>query len=663
MKKILLIGGFFCLFSSLLLAQTPTKRPLKPSDVYRLQSLGDPQISPDGNWVAYTLSSVDSVKNKRNSDIWMVSWDGKESIQLTHTPDGESQPRWSPDGKYLSFVSSRSGLTSSQIWLMDRRGGEAKQLTDLKKGDLSDYAWSPDSKKIALVMKTSSDTSKVKTPKPIVLDRYKFKQDVEGYLTKKPVHLYLYDISTKKLDTLTKGNYDENSPRWSPDGSQIAFLSNHTEDPDRNSNADIWVIDAKPTGQMKQITTWTGRDFSPEWSPDGKQIAYLRTTSSENYIMYDQSILCMISKDGGEPKLLTKSLDRPVGSPQWTKDGASIMALVTDDRTKYVAQFSVSDGKMTKIASGNRSFNALEKHPSGSFLATMSDSQTPNEIYVLENGNPRRLTKHQDDFLANLNLASVEGFTSKSKDGATVSNILYRPFNAVKGVKLPTIFFIHGGPVAQDEFSFDMSRQMLAASGYNVVAVNYRGSNGRGLDFCKIISGDWGNKEVLDILGAADYVVQNGIAEPEKLGIGGWSYGGILTDYTIASDTRFKAASSGAGVAMVSSMYGVDQYILQYDNELGSPWKNFDKYVALSYPFLKADRIKTPTQFMVGESDFNVPSVGSEQMYQAFKSLGIPTELIIYPGQFHGITNPSFQKDRFERYLTWFNKYLKNEVK
>jgi dipeptidyl aminopeptidase/acylaminoacyl peptidase len=359
---------------------------------------------------------------------------------------------------------------------MDRRGGEAKQLTDLKKGDLSDYAWSPDSKKVALAMKTSSDTSKVKTPKPIVLDRYKFKQDVEGYLTKKSVHLYLYDISTKKLDTLTKGNYDESSPSWSPDGTQIAFLSNHTEDPDRNANADIWVMNAKPNAQMKQITTWAGRDFSPEWSPDGKQIAYLRTTSSENYIMYDQSILCVISKDGGEPKLLTKSLDRPVGSPQWTKDGASIMALVTDDRTKYVAQFSVLDGKMSKIASGNRSFNSLERHPSGSFLATMSDSQTPNEIYVLENENPRRLTKHQDDFLVSLNLASVEGFTSKSKDGASVSNILYRPFNAIKGAKLPTIFFIHGGPVAQDEFSFDMSRQMLAASGYNVVAVNYRGS-------------------------------------------------------------------------------------------------------------------------------------------------------------------------------------------
>ncbi|MES2516986.1 MAG: S9 family peptidase [Bacteroidota bacterium] len=659
MKKSLLLYSLLFLCFSNVPAQNIAKRLLKPSDVYRLQNLGDPQISPDGNWVAYTLSTVDSVKNKRNSDIWMVSWDGKESIQLTHTPDGESQPRWSPDGKYISFVSSRNGLTSSQVWLMDRRGGEAKQLTDLKKGDLNDYVWSPDSKKIALVIKNPADTSKSKTPKPIVLDRYQFKQDVEGYLTRKSTHLYLYDIASKKIDTLTRGDYDETTPKWSPDGTQIAFLSNRTPEPDRNANTDIWLIDAKPNAEMKRLTTWTGRDFSAEWSPDGKQIAYLRTTSSDNYIMYDQSILCVISKDGGEPKLLTKALDRPVSTPRWTKDGMSIMALVTDDRTKYVAQISISDGKLTKVIGGNRTFNTLERHSSGSFLTTISDPQTPNEIYVLENGITRRLTKHQEDFLTPLNLATVEGFTSKSKDGAMVSNLLFRPFNAVKGAKLPTILFIHGGPVAQDEFNFDMSRQMLAAAGYNVVAVNYRGSNGRGLDFCKIISADWGNKEVLDILGATDYVVQNGIADPEKLGIGGWSYGGILTDYTIASDTRFKAASSGAGVAMVSSLYGVDQYILQYDNELGAPWKNIDKYIALSYPFLKAERIKTPTQFMVGESDFNVPSVGSEQMYQAFKSIGIPTELIIYPGQFHGITNPSFQKDRFERYIAWFNKYLK----
>lgn len=654
--------SFFALFLMVcfnLYAQNPAKRPLKPSDVYRLQTLSDPHISPDGKWIAYTLSSVDSAKNKRNADIWMVSWDGKESIQLTYSPDGESQPRWSPDGKYLSFTSSRNGLTSSQIWLMDLRGGEARQLTDLKKGDLSDYEWSPDSKKIALVISNQADTSKAKTPKPIVIDRFKFKQDVEGYLTKKTTHLYLYDIASKKIDTLTKGTYNETSPKWSPDGTQIAFVSNRTTDPDRNSNTDIWVMEAKSNALMKQVTTWAGRDSGPEWSPDGKQLAYVRSTSSENYFMYDQSVLCVVAKEGGEPKPLSIKLDRPVSTPIWTKDGAAVHALVSDDRTRYIAQFAVGDGKMTKVMGGNQSVTSIERHPTGALLTVMSDPQTPAELYVAEAGNFRRLTKHQDAFLAPLTLAMVEGFTSKSKDGATVSNLLYRPDNAVKGTKLPTILFIHGGPVSQDEFSFDLSRQMLSAAGYAVVGVNYRGSNGRGLEYSKIISADWGNKEVLDILGAADYLVQNGIADAEKLGIGGWSYGGILTNYTIASDTRFKAASSGAGVSMISSLYGVDQYIMQYENELGSPWKNFDKYVALSYPFLKADRIKTPTQFMVGESDFNVPSVGSEQMYQALRSLGVATELIIYPGQFHGITNPSFQIDRFQRYINWFNTYLK----
>ena len=204
-----------------------------------------------------------------------------------------------------------------------------------------------------------------------------------------------------------------------------------------------------------------------------------------------------------------------------------------------------------------------------------------------------------------------------------------------------------------------MSRQILAQAGFAVAAVNYRGSNGRGLAYSKAISGDWGNKEVLDILGAADYLVQTGIADPDKMGIGGWSYGGILTNYTIASDTRFKAAASGAGVSLVMSLYGVDQYILQYENELGVPWKNLDKYLKLSYPFLQIERIKTPTLFMVGEKDFNVPAVGTEQMYQGLRSIGVPTQLIVYPGQFHGLTLPNFQKDRFERYIKWFDKYLK----
>ncbi|GAA4464049.1 S9 family peptidase [Nibrella saemangeumensis] len=651
---------FFALISLAAAAQSPSKRSLTPQDVYRLQAISDPQVSPDGQWVAYVQSAVDVAKDKRNADIWMVSWDGKESIQLTNSPDGESKPRWSPDGKYLSFVATRNGATKPQLFLLDRRGGEGKKLTDLK-GDLEDYEWAHDGKRIALVVRDPdyADSAKTKIRKPYVLDRYHFKQDIKGYLEKNPVHLYLFDVAAKTLDTLTSGSFDETSPVWSPDGTQLAFVSNRTEDPDKNQNTDIWLIDARKGATLKRLTDWTGYDHSPVWSPDGKSLAYLRSTGSGNFLMYDQPLLAVISKDGGEPTLLSKTLDRPVRNPRWSKDGQSIGVLVEDDRQVYVGQYAVATGKLTQLASGNRTFSALEPKAAGQWLTLMSEPHLPAELYALEDGKPRRLTTVHDEFVSPLQLASVEGFTSRSKDGTQVSGILYRPANAPAGKRLPLILFIHGGPVGQDNYGFDLSRQMLAAGGYAVAAVNYRGSNGRGLDFTKAIYADWGNKEVVDILGATDYLIEKGIADPERLGIGGWSYGGILTNYTIATDSRFKAAASGAGSSLQLSLYGSDQYTNQYETELGAPWKNLDKWLKVSYPFLKADRIKTPTQFMVGEKDFNVPVAGSEQMYQALRSLGVPTELIIYPGQFHGISVPSYQKDRFERYLQWFDKYLK----
>jgi dipeptidyl aminopeptidase/acylaminoacyl peptidase len=218
---------------------------------------------------------------------------------------------------------------------------------------------------------------------------------------------------------------------------------------------------------------------------------------------------------------------------------------------------------------------------------------------------------------------------------------------------------IHGGPNSQDAHSFNFERQFLAANGYVVLSVNYRGSSGRGAVHQKAIAADWGNKEVVDVLGAVDGLIASGVAAADRLGVGGWSYGGILTDYVIATDPRFKAAVSGAGTAFAISLYGVDQYIKQYDSEVGAPWKGLEPWIRISYPFLHADRITTPTLFLGGEKDFNVPIVGGEQMYQALRSLNIDTQLIVYPGQFHGITMPSYVRDRLERYLGWFDKYLK----
>ncbi len=633
------------------------QKPFTPSDVYKIKSVSDPQPSPDGKWVAYVLSTPDSAKDKSDADIWMVSWDGNESVKLTASPDGESRPRWSPDGKYLTFLSSRYETKSSQIWKMDRRGGEAEKLTELKYS-ISDYVWSPDSKKILLVIhdqESSDDADKKKSAKPIVIDRYHFKSDGEGYMERKQDHLYLFDVESKKLDTLTKGNFNEGNPVWSPDSKKIAFVSNRTSDPDRNSNSDLWTMEAKKGATIVQLTKWTGSDSNPAWSPDGKWIAYLKS-QLPSFSIYDQAQLAIISADGGEPRILNSKLDRDVSTPHWSKDSQSVFVIVDDDRRSYVASFDLS-GNMKQITQGDRVYGSLH-NTQANWVSLSSDSQTPNEIYVIENGVPRKLTHIHDQILKAKSIASVEAFNSQSKDGTSVGGLLFRPVGAKANDKLPLILWIHGGPTAQDDFGFDFFPQVFTAQGYAVACVNYRGSSGRGLAYSKAISGDWGNKEVSDLIGAVDHLIKTGVADPNRLAIGGWSYGGILTDYVTATDSRFKAASSGAGSALQLSMYGSDQYILQYETELGVPWKNMDKWMKVSYPFLNVEKIKTPTLYMVGEKDFNVPAAGGEQMYQALKSLGVPTEFIIYPNQHHGIGVPSYQKDRLTRYINWYGKYL-----
>ena len=643
------------------------KRPIAPIDYYRLQNISDPQISPDGKWIVYTLSTVDTVKDKRNRDLWMISWDGKDNVQLTNGPGNESSARFSPDGKYISFTASRGDddkeEKKSQVYLLDRRGGEAKKISDVK-GDIEDYVWKPDGSGILLVMKDPdySDTGKTKIRTPYVMERYQFKQDYEGYLDNRKSHLYYFDIKSKKIDTLTKGNFNETNAVFSPDGNTIAFVSNRTPDPDKNENTDIYTMDAKAGATMKKLTSWPGNDVNPQWSPDGKWIAYLQSSSDKAFTMYGENYLAVISKDGGEPKLLSRQTDRPVRNPRWSSDGQSISVLMEDDRQCNVISFNAENGQMTKMTEGDKSFSDIETQ-NGNWVTTMSDPKTPLEIYALEKNNLRRLTTVQDSFLAPLQLATVEGFKSKSKDGTMVSGLLYRPANAVPGQKLPLILFIHGGPVSQDEFEFDLTRQIYASAGYAVAAVNYRGSSGRGIEYTKSIFGDWGNKEVVDIVGAANYLIKEGIADENNMGIAGWSYGGISTNYTIASDQRFKAAVSGAGSSLQLSMYGSDEYINQYENELGVPWKNLDKWLKVSYPFLHADKIKTPTLFMASQNDFNVPVVGAEQMYQALRSLGVPTELVIYPNQNHGLVVPSYLKFRYEKHIGWFNKYLKANQK
>jgi len=297
-------------------------------------------------------------------------------------------------------------------------------------------------------------------------------------------------------------------------------------------------------------------------------------------------------------------------------------------------------------------------------VAISGDDTHYNEVYSARvvDGKLRftQLTHQNDALFSELALGTVEEVRAKSKDGTEVHALLTKPANYVAGTKIPLLLRIHGGPNSQDSHAFSFERQWFAANGYAVLAANYRGSAGRGSTFSKAIAADWGHYEVEDLQAAVDQVVTMGIADPNQLGVGGWSYGGILTDYLIASDTRFKAATSGAGTAFTVAFYGTDQYIIQYDYEIGPPWdpKAWETYQKMSYPFLHADRIKTPTLFLGGEKDFNVPVQGGQQMYQALRSLGIETQLVIYPNEFHGITRPSYVRDRYERYLAWYDKHV-----
>jgi len=624
--------------------------------------VGSPVLSPDGAWLLYTVSRVDAKEDKGKTELWMEKWDGSSATQLTFNKEGASRPAFSPDGKYISFLSSRPGKAKgTQIWVLNRLGGEADQFTAITEQDIEDYAWSPDSKTLLLTLqpKSEPDAEEGKPPappKPVVIDRYHFKQDVQGYLRNDQRDtLYLYDIATKKLDKLTtdKG-VDEQNPEWSPDGASVAYVSNHDADPDRTDNSDVFVVAAKAGSLAKKLTTWSGPDGGRiAWSPDGKSIAYTQGAKPE-LGAYSQARPAVVTLEG-KVSYPAPKLDRSVSQPCYLPDG-KLLYIVSDDRSQYPAELTTDGAKRLLTEPGTSM--GLECVGGHIALLHQDDTHLP-EVFALEGISLRKLTGVNDVLLAELNLAATEDFTSRSKDGTEVHGLLTKPLGYKQGDKVPTILFIHGGPNGQDGHNFAFERQFFAAHGYAEINVNYRGSSGRGQDYAKAIFADWGHLEVVDLLGAVDEVVKMGVADPAKLGIGGWSYGGILTDYTTASDQRFKAAISGAGSAAPLSFYGSDQYVLQYDNELGVPWKARDLYLKLSYPLLEADkRMHTPTLYMGGVNDFNVPIIGGEQLYQALKYLNVPTELVVYPGQFHGFTRPSFIKDRYERWLAWYDHYV-----
>jgi dipeptidyl aminopeptidase/acylaminoacyl peptidase len=673
--------------ASAILAQQPAPvlRPITIDDYFQIHSVRDPQLSPDAQHVIYTVETA-SLKDDKNEDrIWMVPVAGGESRALTSSGVSSSHARWSPDGKSIAFLSARDeGKT--QVWLLNVRGGEAERLTNTSQ-DVEDFVWSPDSRSLALVLRDPSPEEleaaehkdkdaprsasaaehdakdKKKAQKPWVIDRLQFKLDEVGYLDRRRTHLYLFDLAAKSLKQITSGDYDDSEPAWSPDVKSIAFTSNRSNpDPDATYDSNIWVVASDNTDKgahLTQVTTNPGSDTTPAWSPDGKWLAYV-TQLDPHLFDYATKHLAISPAAGGPAKVLTLYFDRMVSVPRFSPDGKFVYFIADDDGTQNLCRIPVTGGEITRPVGGRLMVNDYSLAKTGDIVAQVATIDRPDELFSPSEGKLTQITHSNDALMSQLRLSHGEYVHFKCKDGTTVSGYLYKPLGYVPGTKYPTILRPHGGPVWAYYAEFDHLPQLYAANGYVVLFPNPRGSTGYGQKYAQAIWADWGNKDFQDDMAMVDYAIEQGIADPAKLAVGGWSYGGISTDFIIAQTNRFKAAISGAGSALFISSYGHDQYQRDYEAELGHPWENKAAWEKVS-PFYRVSNVTTPTLFMGGDIDWNVPILGGEQMYQAMKRLGRTTELVIYPGEYHEFKTPSHIKDRLERYLAWYAHYVKGD--
>jgi len=651
----------FSLFSLFSRADADAGKRFGVDEFLALEDISEITVSPEGSFVAYTLTSNEIDKDRQIDSVWMLPSTGGDAVRMSSAESDSSSPRWSPDGKYLAILSDRKDETD-QAWLLDRRGGDARQLTKLPQG-VDSFAWSPDGKRLLLVVEDATpadlDEEERPNPRPYVIDRLQFKEDYVGYLDRHRTHIHVVEVDSGEVRQLTRGDFDDAEPAWSPDGTKIVFTSNRTDNPDRNRNTDLWLVDSMSDQQEPdRLTTGDTIDAMPAWSPTGQSIVYT-STDADVLPTYAIPQLTTIDIETREPRHFEALAEIQAIDPCYSPDGKSLLVIVEDRGEQNLVAVDIVDGSISRLVKGEDTVIDFDAGANGDIFLLLTRPQLPDELFAFADGELTQLSTINSDVMKEINTGRVEKFSYESSDGAAMEGFVTFPANYKKGEKYPGLLMIHGGPQQQYDFRFDFEAQILAGEGYVVVMPNPRGSWGYGQAFSTAIYQDWGGIDYQDVIASMDHAIAEGWVDENRTGVFGWSYGGMLTNHVLTKTDRFKAAITGASATLYMANYGHDQYQRWWEEELGLPWlpENREKWDRIS-PFFNLDKVTTPTLIVGGEEDWNVPIHNSEQLYIALKRQGVPTELVVYADQGHDFDVPSYDKDLYGRYIRWFNKWL-----
>ncbi|HHW18460.1 MAG TPA: S9 family peptidase [Firmicutes bacterium] len=690
------------------------KRPINSKDLWKLKFVGDVEVSPDGKAVVWVETVINERRNSYESSIWISRKDPSGVFQkptrLTYgrksSEEGslDRSPRFSPDGKYLAFLSNRSG--KNHIWVLDmKEGGEARQLTQ---GDdnVSQIAWSPDGRHLAYVSrepkpKEEKKSDDIRTDKDVtVVTKLRYKANgTPGVVDPRPQQIFVVDVETGKSSQLTFGDFDNSSPAFSPDGKHVAFTSCREPDRELVNIPDLWLVPVEG-GEPRKLTDGRGPVYSPAFSPDGSLIAFLGHEHRDDGASNTEVLI--IPRGGGKIRHLTGDFDRSVGcsiasdsrfdagrvGPFWSRDGKYIYFVATDKGFSRLYRTSVETAKVEEVTEILRAPSGAAKSPSEESLSELPSVVTsmafadpgdapptlafvggtalnPGDVYVIAGDRLQRITRVNDDLLAQLELSRPEAFTFKAVDGLELEGWMMKPVGFNPGQKYPAVVEIHGGPHSTYGEAFFFEFQLLAGREYGVFYCNPRGSAGYGDKFTHMVVGDWGGMDYQDIMSLKDYVDSIEWVDKTRVGVTGGSYGGYMTNWIVGHTDRFRAAVTQRSISNMYTKYGTSD-IGFFANKRGMGGRDLwdsESFIMERSPIRYAPFVKTPILILHSEEDYRCPMEQAEQWYVALKRLGKTVEFVRFAGENHELSRsgkPWNRVERLERIAGWFDRYLKN---